>query len=64
MSVKFTVPSMVCDGCTETVAEAITKVDGKAKVNIDLTSKEVMAETEASEASIRQAIQATGHTVA
>ncbi|NEQ34470.1 MAG: copper chaperone, partial [Leptolyngbya sp. SIO4C5] len=42
----------------------ITKVDGKAKVNIDLTSKEVMAETEASEASIRQAIQATGHTVA
>ncbi|MFE4106782.1 heavy-metal-associated domain-containing protein [Almyronema epifaneia] len=64
MAIELTVPSMVCEGCVETVTEAITQVDSEAEVNIDLQTKAVVAKTEASEASIRQAIEATGHTVA
>ncbi|NJL85971.1 MAG: heavy-metal-associated domain-containing protein [Leptolyngbyaceae cyanobacterium SM1_1_3] len=63
MAVKLTVPSMVCDGCVETVTEAIKKVDGSATVDIDLESKQVVAETAASESSIKQAVQAAGHTI-
>lgn len=57
------VPSMVCDGCVETVSKAIVTEEPEAKVDIDLESKQVKVDTEASESSIRQAIVATGHSV-
>jgi copper chaperone len=61
--INFKVPSMVCDGCVETVSKAIAAHEPEAKINIDLDTKQVKVETEASEASIKQAIVATGHTV-
>ncbi len=63
MTMKFKVPSMVCAGCIDTIKEAIITEESKAKVEIDLDSKLVKVDTEASEESIRQIITAVGHTV-
>ena len=64
MTINLKVPSMVCDGCVTTVKEAIMTQEPQAKVDIDLDTKQVTVETEASEASIRQMIVAAGHEVA
>lgn len=63
MALQLKVPSMTCEGCVDTVTKAIKTVDGGAKVDIDLETKDVSVETEASRASIRDAIVAQGHTV-
>ena len=63
MTLQFKVPSIVCDGCAETVTAAITSLDTNAKVEINVETKDVSAETTASEESIRAAIAAKGHTV-
>ncbi|HIK27401.1 MAG: heavy-metal-associated domain-containing protein [Oscillatoriaceae bacterium SKW80] len=63
MVLQFKVPSMVCSGCVETVTKAIKTVDANANVTIDLPSKTVTLESQASEASLKQAIIDTGHTV-
>ena len=63
MSINLKVPSMVCDGCVDTVKEAIATHEPKAKVDINLNTKQVTVDTEASEASIKQIITAAGHTV-
>ena len=63
MTIKLKVPSMVCDGCVNTITQAITTQEPEAQVDINLDSKEVVVETAASEASIRQIIVAVGHTV-
>lgn len=63
MTINFKVPSMVCDGCVTTVKEAILTHEPNAKVDIDLNSKQVKVDTEASEESIKQVVTAVGHTV-
>lgn len=63
MKIELKVPSMVCEGCVETVKDAITTHEPNAKVKIDLDTKEVMVDTEASKESIKQVITAVGHTV-
>ncbi len=63
MTMNFKVPSMVCDGCIDTIKDAIITHEPEAKVEIDLDSKLVKVDTEASEESIRQVITAVGHTV-
>ncbi len=63
MTIDLKVPSMVCDGCVSTVKEAILTHEPKAKVDIDLDTKKVAVDTEASESSIKQIIIAAGHTV-
>ncbi len=63
MTINLQVPSMVCDGCVTVVTEAITTHEPEAKVQINLDTKQVSVETNASEASIKQAIVAAGHTV-
>ena len=64
MTINLKVPSMVCDGCVSTIKEAILTHEPQAKVEIDLDSKQVIVETEASEASIKQVITAVGHEIA
>ncbi|QIZ71169.1 heavy-metal-associated domain-containing protein [Oxynema aestuarii] len=63
MTINLKVPSMVCDGCAETVTKAVKTVDGQARVNIDLDSKLVAIESAASPESFEQAITAVGHDV-
>ena len=60
---ELKVPSMVCDGCVEKITEVIKTHEPNAKVDIDLGSKKVSVDTEASEESIKQVIVAAGHTV-
>jgi len=63
MAIALTVPSIVCEGCVDTVTQAIKQVDAGAKVDISLTTKRVVVATEASFDTIKEAIAGTGHTV-
>ena len=63
MTMQFKVPSMKCDGCAEAVTEAIQSLDADAKVDINVETKDVAAETTASAEAVREAIAAKGHTV-
>jgi copper chaperone len=63
MTMKFRVPSMVCQGCVTTVKEAISTHEPNAKVEVNLDTKQVTVDTEASEESIKQVITAVGHNV-
>lgn len=60
---ELKVPSMVCDGCIDTITKAIKTHEPNAEVNIDLDSKKVTVDTKASEESIKQVITAAGHEV-
>ncbi|MGE5656863.1 MAG: heavy-metal-associated domain-containing protein [Actinomycetota bacterium] len=64
MALQLKVPTIVCNGCVDTITKAIKTVEDEAKVNVDLAAKTVTVEAQASEESIKQAIVATGHTVA
>ncbi|MDJ0635191.1 MAG: heavy-metal-associated domain-containing protein [Xenococcaceae cyanobacterium MO_188.B29] len=61
--IELKVPSMVCEGCVETVTKAIKTHEPDATVNVDLDSKQVNIDTQASVESIKQIIVATGHEV-
>ena len=63
MSLQLKVPSIVCEGCAETITKAVKSVDADAQVDVDVSAKTVKVEGSQSEASIKQAIAATGHTV-
>jgi copper chaperone len=63
MTIELKVPSMVCDACVKSVTQAIKTHEPEAKVDINLETKQVKVDTEASEESIKQIITAVGHTV-
>lgn len=63
MALKLNVPNIVCDGCTETITEAITTMEPDAKVEVDLQAKTVTVESAASEETIKQAITAAGYKI-
>ncbi|MBD1929989.1 heavy-metal-associated domain-containing protein [Trichocoleus sp. FACHB-90] len=63
MALKVKVPTIVCNGCAETITETIQTMEPDAKVEVDVQAKTVTVEAEASEETIKQAIVATGHTV-
>lgn len=63
MSLQLKVPSIVCEGCAETITKAVKSVDAEAQVDVDVSAKTVKVEGTQSEDSIKQAIAATGHTV-
>lgn len=64
MALKLSVPTIVCEGCADTITEAITTVDSDAKVEVDVKTKTVTLESEAAPESFKQAIVATGHKIA
>jgi len=63
MAIQLKVPSIVCDGCATTITEAIKTHEPEADVKVDVPKKMVSVETSASEESLKQIIQAVGHTV-
>lgn len=63
MALKVKVPTIVCNGCAETITETIHTMEPDAKVEVDVQAKTVTVEAQASEETIKQAIVATGHTV-
>ncbi|NJL45649.1 MAG: heavy-metal-associated domain-containing protein [Leptolyngbyaceae cyanobacterium SM2_3_12] len=64
MALQLKVPSIVCDGCAETISKAITALDADAKVDVNVEGKTVSVETSAAESAVRAAIVEKGHTVA
>jgi copper chaperone len=63
MALQISVPSMVCDGCAGIVTGAITAIDPAATVQVNLGTKLVTIETQASAADVTAAITAAGHVV-
>ncbi len=63
MTIKLKVPTIKCEGCAEIITEALLNAIADAKVAIDVDSKVVVVETQASEASIKQAITSAGHEI-
>lgn len=60
---KLNVPSIVCEGCAETITREIKTHEPRAKVDVDIEGKTVTVDTEASEESVKQMIQSVNHTV-
>jgi copper chaperone len=63
MTLQILVPSMVCEGCVGNVTAAITALDPKAAVHINLGTKQVKIDTQVTEAEVKAAIVGAGHTV-
>jgi copper chaperone len=63
MTLKIKVPSIACEACATAIINGIAKNLPAAKVRVDVATKMVEVETEASEESIREAIVAIGHEV-
>jgi copper chaperone len=62
MSIAIKVPSIACEVCAETIANAIQSQVPDAKIAVDIGTKIVTIDTEKSETSLREIIIAAGHT--
>lgn len=63
MKLELTVPSMACSACVDTISKAVAGIDPAAKVEADTKTKRVAIETDAAEASVKQAIESAGYPV-
>jgi len=63
MALEFKVPSIVCSGCVDKITQEITKNFPNSTVKIDLETKMVNVETEASQEAVSKVIAEAGHTV-
>jgi copper chaperone len=63
MTFRLKVPSMDCSACGDTITTAVMMVDPTATVQADPKTKQVNIETQASEAAIKNAIEAAGYPV-
>jgi len=62
-TITFKVPSIACDGCAKTITEGILSKEPEAQVEVDVTTKVISVNTEASEEAIKQMVTSVGHTV-
>lgn len=62
MQVQINIPSLMCEGCVDTVREAILKKDGNAAIDVDLASKTMLITSHLTEDLIKSAIIEVGHT--
>jgi copper chaperone len=63
MTITLKVPSIACGACANTITKAIEGQKPEAKISIDVESKIVTVETDASEDTIKEIITGAGHTV-
>lgn len=63
MLLKVKVPNIACDACGQKITESIHTMEPDAQVNVDVNSKTVTVESEASEESIKQVIVAAGYNI-
>lgn len=61
MAMEIKVPTIVCQGCADTITQEIKTHEPKANVKVDIDKKLVTVDTQASEESIKQMISAVGH---
>ena len=62
MQLQINIPSLMCEGCVDTVREAILKQDDNATIDIDLASKTLLVTSHLTEDLIKSAIIEVGHT--
>ena len=58
---SFNIPDMTCGHCKETVEKAIFKLDGSAKVTVDLDTHNVDVETQTAADAIVTALKTVGY---
>lgn len=58
---EFTIPSMTCGHCVSVVTRALQHADTKARVDIDLTAKRVVIETEEDRKAMVDALTEAGY---
>ena len=58
---RFHVQNMTCGGCAKSVTKALADVDPKARVDIDLATREVRVDTQADEAAIVARLKQAGY---
>ncbi|MBH8567067.1 heavy-metal-associated domain-containing protein [Nostoc sp. CENA67] len=63
MLLKVKVPNIACEACGEKITESIHTMEPDAQVNVDVKSKIVTVESQASEESIKQVIVAAGYNI-
>lgn len=63
MSLQFHIPSIVCEGCADTLTKTIQALDADALVNVDLASKTLSVTSTCPTEAIQAAIVAKGHTL-
>ncbi|MDJ0846603.1 heavy-metal-associated domain-containing protein [Crocosphaera sp.] len=63
MTITLKVPSIACGACAKTITKAIEGQKPDAKVSIDVDSKMVTVDTDASTEIIKEIITEAGHTV-
>jgi copper chaperone len=61
---EIQVPSIVCSSCANAVTNAIKKIAPDAQISVNLETKIVSLETQATKETIQGAIEAIGHKVA
>lgn len=64
MTLQLKVSSMACSACSNTITNAVMAIDPTATVQADLKTKQVKIETQLSEATIKNAVEAAGYPVA
>lgn len=60
---ELKVERMSCGGCARSVTKSVQSLDSNAKVDVDLTSKNVRIESDASLEAVRSAIIDAGYPV-
>ena len=60
---ELQVEKMSCGGCARSVTKSVQSVDSSAKVDVDLASKKVKVDTQASLDAVRAAFTEAGYPV-
>lgn len=60
---EFKVEGMTCNHCVQAITKSLTKLDSRAKVNVDLASKLVKVDSVEDPKTLAAEIEEAGYTV-
>ncbi|MFN6529645.1 heavy-metal-associated domain-containing protein [Nostoc sp. ChiSLP03a] len=63
MAIQLKVPDIKGEECAKKITKSILTMESDAKVDVNVDTKTVTVDTEASEESIKQMVQAAGFTI-
>lgn len=61
MAKTYEVPAIDCEGCAQTIVEALEPVEGVEGTDVDVASKRVTVRGEADDALLRKVLSAAGY---
>ena len=62
-ALTYSVPAISCDHCKMSIEGSVNKIDGVAKVDVNVDNKTVLVEGTATDTQIRAAIDKAGYDV-